>query len=155
MHKNALRTLIILSLLLISGFPFGCGNKIDTIPDGSTITIDPPSVAFANIFSDVIQNFTVTVRYPDGTPIPYAYVQVEGSFAIPNGMGLYQFYYYPFGTDNPSNVAVPSGFTAQTREDGTYTFSIVIFGTSLFDPDNIRVRAGTASVTAEVKVTQS
>mgnify|MGYP001596746244 FL=1 len=157
MHLNGYKTgvNILLLVLLFTVLPLGCGKTFDSIPDGSTITLDPDSVSFSNISSDTIQNFTVTLRYPDGTPIPFAVIEVAGSFAIPNGMGLYQFYFYPNGTQTVGNIAVDSGFKAQTKEDGTYSFSVVFFAGSLFEEDTIRVTSGTVSGTATLANTAS
>lgn len=140
----------ILSLALVFViFPQGCGKPFESIPDGSTLTIDPTEAKFNNIYADTVQNFTVTARYPDGTPIPYAVLTVTGSFAVPNGMGLYQFYYYPGGS-LVANTAVNSGFQAQTNADGTYTFSVVFSAGKLFEEDTIRVNSGTAAAEAVV-----
>ena len=130
----------------------GCGDTFDALPDGSTITINPESASFNNITSDTIQNFTIVARYPDETPIPYALIKVHGPFAIPNSMGLYQFYYYPNGTQTLGNLTVDSGFKVQTDASGTYTFSVVVFATSLFK-ETIYVESGTVSATAVLEVT--
>jgi hypothetical protein len=86
--------------------------------------------------------------------MPKACVNISGAFAYPRNPGaigwLYQFYYYPEGTKNPGNVAVNSGFDAQTDDFGAYTFSAMITaGTGTFT-DTITVRSGSNIGTATI-----
>lgn len=145
---------ILSALVLVVLLSLACGTKLETLPDGSTITFDPASATFNNITSDTVQNFTVIARYPDATPIPYAVIEITGPFAVPNGMGLYQFYYYANGTQTANNPAVDSGFKIQTDASGRYTFSVVMFATSVFK-DTIRAASGTVSGTADLEVTKT
>jgi hypothetical protein len=123
-----------------------CGNN-KAVPDGSTITVDPSSQSI-KVLEDTPFNFTVTVRYADGTPIPYAIVHISGAFAASATYTnpLYQFYYYPDGLNNPDgNRQVDSGYDAQTNKYGVYQFSIVVFGPSSTFTDSIYVTSGSAS----------
>jgi len=141
---------LVLALLIIPTVLFpGCGDNT-SIPDKSTITLDPSSVTLKNPPMDTAVNFKVTIRYSDGTPIPNARMFISGGFAQPNAAGLYQFYYYPNGTQNP-NTAVNSGYEAQADDFGVYNFSIVLSG-SAFN-DTIYVTSGTAVESATIAVT--
>lgn len=129
----------------------GCGDN-KAVPAGSTITINPASVSLKNPPLDTVVDFKVIFRYSDGTPIPNARMFISGGYAQPNSAGLYQFYYYPGGTQgqNP-NTAVNSGYEAQADDFGVYNFSIEVTG-SVFD-DTIYVTSGTVVGTATIKVT--
>ncbi len=142
---------LILALLTISEVVLlpGCGDNT-SVPDKSTIMITPSSVKLKNPPSDTVVNFKVTIRYSDGTPVPNARMFISGGFAQPNSAGLYQFYYYPGGTQYP-NTAVNSGYEAQADDFGVYDFSIVVSGVA-FD-DTIYVTSGTVVGTATIKVT--
>ncbi len=105
----------------------GCGasDRLETAPDGSTITFDPTSIAYANVPRDTcVSPINVILRYPDGTPFPRGVLNISGGFAVPNmsGSGLYQFYSAP----NCGGVAVSSGFQAQTDVKGVYSFSALV-----------------------------
>jgi hypothetical protein len=113
----------------------GCGSKNSDAPDGSSITISPSSLTLANInlFGDVIQDYTVTARYADGTPIPDVALSISGSFAFPvitSSGGLsspfYQFWNAPGGSAGGGQL-VNNGFVAETDDSGIFKFSIVIF----------------------------
>jgi len=139
--------------MLLVGLLPSCGDN-KTIPDGSTITIDPSSVTLTNISTDSTINFTLILRYSDGTPIPLGRFRISGAFAAPNASAAYQFYYFPTGPDNPNgNTAVPSGFEAQTDDNGVYKFSIVVFGSNVGFIDTIRADSGTASGTVDLTAT--
>ena len=130
----------------------GCGDT-KSATDGSTITISPESVALKNAGETVV-NLKVIVRYPDGTPMPYANVIISGGFAMPSTAALYQFYWFPDGNlnaDTTKIIPVDSGFLAQTDKYGVYDFSIVVFG-SPFD-DTIYVTSGTSVGTATIALT--
>jgi hypothetical protein len=130
----------------------GCGDN-ESVTDGSTITITPDDVALNNI-SETVVNLKVIVRYPNGTPMPYANVLISGGFAIPSTLGLYQFYWFPNGNlnaDPAKIIPVDSGFLAQTNEYGVYDFSIVVFGLPF--KDTIYVTSGTAAGIADITVT--
>nr|MDA8101248.1 hypothetical protein [Nitrospiraceae bacterium] len=118
------------------------------VPDGSTLSVDPVSTTLTNVTVDTAVDFKVIARYADGSPIPYAKVKIEGSFAAPNAVNAYQFYYYPGGAKNPNNVAVDSGFTGQTDEFGIYRFSANVFGSATGFNDDINISSGTASTKA-------
>ena len=145
------RTTMLL-LLLLMGLAFltmSCGDQTSP-PDGSTVAIDPPKIEMSTP-DNAVQNYRVTVRYADGTPIPYAQVKISSAFAAPYATPQYQFYWYIDATHNPNgNVAVDSSFVKQTDEFGFLDFSIEILGTSSFD-DTIYVAAGTASATSTIK----
>lgn len=143
---------IIFIVSVFSLFSLSCGKNI-TAPDGSTITINPTTITFKNITSDTIADFVVTVRYPDGEPMPYAKVRISGAFAVPNAVSAYQFYYKAGGTQTVGNPAVDSPFEAQTDEFGTYHFSVVLFGNLVFN-DTIYVTSGSASGTTKLESTQ-
>jgi hypothetical protein len=144
----------VLALLMIPVLFFtGCG-KNEGVPDQSKITIDPVSVSLQNIVGDTIQNYNVIVRYADGTPIPYAKIHISGAFAMPASAAMYQFYYYPDGTQNPAgNATVDSGFDAQTDKFGVYTFSIVVFGPGSAFKDTLNITSGTTSGSSTLSLT--
>jgi len=153
-HKQ----IIILVLLLIT-LVQGCGSTTSsdncTAPAGSTITITPSSqsisVGSGLVFPTGL-NWTVTVEYPDKTPMPKACITVSGAFAIPNGYGLYQFQFYP--KDVSPNVPVPSGFSAQADDFGQYTFSTLLTAPSGTWTDTIYVQSGANSGNATISITQ-
>lgn len=160
MRLTAKLTIVIhLSLLLSALFLLNsCGNNKEATA-GSKITINPSSVTAA-ISTDTNFNFNVSVTYADGTPYSKAVLYIEGPFAQPrnntNTNPRYQFYYYPGGTENSSNLAVNSPFTAQTDDYGNYQFSILVYGqvggvTNSFK-DTINVYSGSAFVTATVSI---
>lgn len=144
--------LLILALLISPVIMLqGCG-KNESVPDKSTITINPNSVSMRNPPSDTVVDFKVVVKYSDGTPTPYANIHITGAFAEPITGAVYQFYYYPGGTQNPNgNAAVNSGFNAQTDKYGVYDFSIGVTG-SAFN-DTIYVSSGSAVGTSTLAVT--
>src|SRR5208337_2064737 len=113
----------------------GCGSKNSDAPDGSTITINPSSLTLTNpfLYGDVIQDYTVTARYADGTPIPDVALSISGSFAFPviTSTGgafnspCYEFWNAPGGSAGGGS-RVDNGFVAETDSSGTFKFSIVI-----------------------------
>jgi hypothetical protein len=119
---------ILIASVVILG---GCG-KNNAAPDGATITINGPTQALA-IADNTTLDFTVVVRYADGTPVPKAPLRITGAFAEPrnatNTTTRYQFYFFPNGENDPNNIKVPSDFEAQTDDRGIYNFSVTIFGT--------------------------
>lgn len=127
----------------------GCGSET-TPPSGSTITVTGP--APFSIGSDTNFDFTVVVKYPDGTPMPKAKLDISGAFAFPRNAAQsgwhYQFYYSPGGNTVPGNLAVNSPFEAQTDDFGTYTFSALVSVATGTFTDTIVVRAGTIVGTA-------
>jgi hypothetical protein len=138
----------------------GCGarDRLETAPDGSTITFDPSSISYANIPNDTcVSPINVILRYPDGTPFPKGVLYISGGFAVPNvtGSGLYQF----FSAANCSGVAVNSGFRAQTDVKGVYTFSALIpqlvTGTTTTNAftDKLVAVSGTAVGTSDFNLT--
>jgi hypothetical protein len=135
-----------------------CG-KNNGAPDGATITINGPTQALT-IADNTSLDFSVVVRYADGTPIPKAPIRITGGFAEPrnatNTTVRYQFYLNPGGENNLNNVKVDSGFTAQTDDRGAYNFSVTVFGTVDGSPnsfkDTIVVYSGTAFGTVDLSV---
>ena len=74
--------------------------------------------------------------------MPQACLTISGNYAAPSAVNAYTFYYYDGGDGNATNVAVNSGYAAQTNDFGIYRFSVVISaGTGSF-ADNITVRSG-------------
>jgi hypothetical protein len=139
-------------LILIAIALQGCGDTHSTsVPDGSTITINPPTLTMSKV-DNTSQDFKVTVKDKNGDPINKAQVTITGAFAQPrnstNTTARYQFYRFSGGEVNPSNSPVDSGFTAETDPNGTYTFSITIYGFVGGLPnaftDNIDIYSGTA-----------
>jgi|GEM_PF-6996241 len=167
------RTYAITFLVILGAFLLliqGCGSKNSAAPDGSTITINPASISATNIYlyGDVIQDYSVVVKYSDGTPIPYAGVTVAGSFAVPvassagpNAAARYQFYALPGANANPSNVPENNGFVGETDKNGVYQFSIQIYSevtlTGVLVPnaftDTILVTSGTAQANTTLNIT--
>jgi hypothetical protein len=130
----------------------GCGDN-ESVTDGSTITLSPDDVTLTNAGETVV-NFKVIVRYPNGTPVPYANLVISGGFAYPHWSASYQFYWYPDGDKNiAGNTAVDSGFRPQTNEYGVYDFSIVVSGSPF--TDTIYVTSGTAAGQADIELTLS
>ena len=155
-RKQIVILALLLVLLLITLIQ-GCGNTNGsecTAPAGSTITITPSSQTLstdgAGLSQSVGLNWTVTVAYPDKTPMPKACITVSGPLAVPNGYGVYQFQYYP--KDVSPNVLVNSGFSAQLDDFGQYTFSTLLTaGTGTWN-DTIYVQSGTNSANATITV---
>jgi hypothetical protein len=141
---------VFLPLFIICG---GCGSK-ETVPDGSTITINPGSTALQNINGNTPLNFKVVVKYADGSPIPNATIHITGAFAEPAVAANYQFFYYPDGSQRVGgNTEKDNGFDAQTDDFGVYDFSIEAFGPGAAFTDTIYVTSGTAVGTATVSLT--
>ena len=160
MRQNSKLVSLVFLLFLLAPAIFleACG-KNDGAPDGATITINGPTQALS-IADDTTLDFTVVVRYADGSPIPRAPVKITGGFAEPrnatNTTTRYQFYFYPGGELTPNNLKVDSGFEAETDDRGTYNFSVTIFGIVGGVPnsftDSIVVYSGTAIGTASLSV---
>lgn len=160
MRKN-IKLVSVWAFLVLTGLAAilgGCG-KNSAAPDGATVTINGPTQALT-IADNTTLDFSVVVRYADGTPIPKAPLRITGGFAEPrnatNTTTRYQFYFYPNGENNPNNIKVPADFEAQTDDRGVYNFSITIFGTvggvaNSFQ-DTIVVYSGTAIGTAALSV---
>lgn len=153
-YTAKLPLVLVLALLIIpiALFP-GCGD-FKYVPDKSTITINPSSWTVKDILSDTYADFTVVVRYSDGTPIPYANIHITGAFAEPATAAFYQFYFYPGGSRIP-NTIVDSGFNAQTDEYGIYRFSAEMYGPGSAFKDTIYINSGTVSATATLELTTS
>ena len=153
-YTAKLPLVLILALLIIPISIFsGCGDN-KSIPDKSTITINPTSWVVKDILGDTPANFTVVVRYSDGTPIPYANINITGAFAVPATAAFYQFYYYPGGSIRPGgNSPVDSGFNDQTNVYGVYEFSAEVFGPGSAFKDTIYVNSGAVSGTATLELT--
>ena len=165
-------TLLNLALIVLTLAVFqGCGSKHDTAPSGSSITITPSDLSLSNIYlyGDVKQDYVVTLKYSDGTPIPDTALTVKGSYASPvtsttgsYKVPRYQFWHYSNANANADNVAENSGFTAITDKSGNYTFSIQIYSTVTLTTngtpvnnaftDNITVTSGAASGSTKVTV---
>ena len=148
-NRHSRPVLFALALLVGAGIlAAGCGTKASdecTAPDGSTIVINPTSQTWDTggfgVGSDLQNDWTVKVNYPDGTVMPKACVTISGSLAVPSGFGAYQFQFYPSWTI--PNAPVDSGFLAQTDDFGQYTFSTLISGGTGTFKDTIYVRSGT------------
>lgn len=166
--KLTIKLISILVLVLIAS-PIivleGCGSN-NSATDRSTILVNPASVS-PSISADMIQDFTVTVRYSDGTPYPKAVLYISGPFAQPrnatNTNPHYQFYYGPGGNLAAGNIPVNSPFKAQTDDYGNYQFSILIpdpvlingvMGPNTFS-DTIDIFSGSALVTIQIAATGS
>ncbi len=164
----------ILALVLGSlAFIDGCGSKdrLETAPDGSTITFSPTGHTQAGITAPTCATFAITLRYPDQTPFPRGVVTIYGPFAEPrnatNNSPRYQFYSAAnCNLPGASGAAVNSGFQGQTDVKGVYTFSALIYdvitvttptgpvtGTNIFK-DSIEAHSGTAFGSADIAVTQ-
>jgi hypothetical protein len=144
---------VLILLLILPLFVFnGCGNdSFNSIPDGSKISVGPDH-SQTGIAADTTVNYTIVAIYSDGTPIPNARVKVSGSFAVPRANPHYQFYLYPDGPANLTNVTVDSGFFVRTGDDGTYMFSALISAASGSFSDSIICTSGTAIGTAQIEV---
>lgn len=125
-------TLFLLPLVMLQG----CGNKHDTAPSGSTITINPQDMSVSGLetYGDMTVNYTATLTYSDGTPIPDTALTIDGGFAAPvtSTTGtyktpFYQFWHYENANANADNVAENKGYTAITDKSGSYKFSIQIY----------------------------
>jgi len=154
------RLIVILAPLLIvflTVLVLGCGtNGKDCIaPAGSSITVTG-SGSFTGLAADTGINYTVVVKYSDGTIMPKACINISGPLAFPrnpsNTLPRYQFYFYPNGTNNPNNIAENSGFDAQTDDFGAYTFSAMITAGSGTFTDTITVLSGSNIGTASIGV---
>jgi len=157
-HKQIVILALLLVLLLITLIS-GCGNTKGTectAPDGSKITITPSSQSIntggTGLGVATNLNWTVRVALSDGTVMPKACINVTGTFAVPNGFALYQFYFYPNSNANPNNIAVNSGFAAQTDDFGQYTFSTLLSAASGTFTDTIYVQSGANIGNATVTV---
>jgi len=147
--------ILLLTVTLMMSLFAGCGveKKECTAPDQSTITITPSFQQVktsSGLSTDMPFDWTVIVKYQDGTPMPQACITVSGSQAVPNAGGAYQFQYYPSWTS--PNLAVDSGFSAQTDDYGQYTFSTVASAGSSTWSDTIYVRSGAIVSTAFLAV---
>ncbi len=114
----------------------GSGSRLETAPDGSTVTFDPSGFTLTSPTDVCVPDINVILRYPDGTPFPRGVVTISGGFAVPNvpgvvGLGVYQFY----TSANCGGAAVNSGFQGQTDVKGVYTFSVFI-------PGNVTLTSG-------------
>ncbi len=156
------KQIVILALLLVMfsiALIQGCGdsNTQCTAPFGSTIVINPSSQSLAVpggiVPGNTPFNFQVLVLYPDNTIMPKACITISGSQAAPVTPSSYQFFFNPNGTTNSTgNVAVNSGFEAQTDDFGQYTFSAeVSAGTGTFQ-DTIVVSSGAVQGTATLSI---
>lgn len=148
--KHVTMKFITVFMLLFGLAIAGCGKEI-TAPDRATISIGP-SHTQTGIAADTPVNFTVVVRYPDGTPMPNAVVKISGAFAVPRATPHYQFYYYPDALDNPPNLPVDSGFLIQTGDDGSYMFSVEINASNGTFADSIVGTSGTTIGSATIAV---
>ena len=162
MWQNANHRLMAVLMMTFLASPVlmlpGCGNN-QAVTDGSTIVIDPSSTAVTGMAADTTFTYTVTVRYPDGTPFPGATIRIAGSFAVPRNIAgsfsRYQFIHY--GLQDPRlefPIPVDSGYTAVTDEFGNYHFSILVYGTVGGAPnvftDQISVSSGSAFQSIEL-----
>ncbi len=136
-------------LLMLSGLILmqGCGTsgsrECEGAQFGSTITINPTSISWSTggvgLALPVTDNWKATVLYPDGSPMPYACLNISGGLAVPDAYAIYQF---QDGPSWASPAKVNSGFRARTDVNGQYTFSTVISAGSGTWKDNIYVESG-------------
>ncbi|HXY53428.1 MAG TPA: hypothetical protein VEM40_02015 [Nitrospirota bacterium] len=148
--------LTLLFVLILITLAQGCGSESNsnncTAPAGSKITISPASSTISTggvgLFQPTNLNWLVTVDYPDGTVMPKACITVIGTFAVPNGYGLYQFFTGP----NSTGVAVNSGFSAQSDDFGQYTFSTLLTAGTGTWTDTLYVQSGTNQGSATITV---
>ena len=154
-HEKSKKFPLLLALVSII-LLLGCGNDKTTCtaPAGSTIVITGPDI-YQGIAADTCANLVALVSYPDGSPMPKACIDISGSFAFPRNATVtfprYQFYYYP-KCDVVANLAVDSGFGAQTDNSGVYSFSALITAGSGTFTDTIFVRSGANVGTKELGV---
>jgi hypothetical protein len=156
-HKQTVIFNLLLVLFIVV-LTTGCGSenssKNCTAPDGSTITITPASQTISTggvgLRVPTALDWTVRVATPDKAVMPNACISVSGAFAVPNGFGIYQFQFFPSSVT--PNVAVNSGFSAQTDDFGQYTFSTLITAPSGTFTDTIYVRSGTNVGNAAISV---
>jgi hypothetical protein len=146
---------------LISLQGCGSGSRLETAPDGSTITFNPDGHSQTGISAPTCATFALTIRYPDGTPFPKGVVQIFGPFAQPRASAHYQFY---SSANCPAGAEINSGFQGQTDVKGEYYFSALIYdvvsvttstGTITVPntfTDNIEAHSGTAFKAAVIEV---
>lgn len=135
--------MLTLQLLLLAA----CGDPT-VLPSDAKISVN--SQTLKNPPSGTSVDFHVVTTYSDGKPMPWAKIRISGTFAEPNSGAVYQFYYYPGGT-NVANTPVDSPFQAQTNEFGVYNFSITVDGTVF--KDTVTVSSGAAIGTGTIEVT--
>ncbi len=144
-RQIALMTLLFVlsGVMLIQGCGTSGSRECDAAPDLSTISIAPTSISWdtggSGLSSPITDNWKVTVLYPDGTPMPYACLNIYGSLAVPRTPAAYQF---QNGASWTGPTAVNSGFRARTDVSGQYTFSTLITAMSATWKDNIFVSSG-------------
>ncbi len=135
----------------------GCGTsgsrECEGAQFGSTIKINPPSKSWdtggVGFLSPNTDDWQVTVLYADGTPMPYACLNIYGALAVPRSPAAYQFQAGPSWT---TPAPVNSGFRARTDTNGQYTFSTLISAGSGTWKDTISVQSGANQGSADYTV---
>jgi len=156
-HKQIGILTLLLVMLVVILMLVGCGTsgKNCIAPADSSVTVTGAG-SFVGLAADTGVNYTVVVKYSDGSVMPKACVNISGSLAAPRNPGgiaaRYQFYFFPNGTNDPNNAAVNSGFDAQTDDFGAYTFSAMITAGSGTFTDTITVISGSNIGTATISV---
>ncbi len=153
-RQIALMTLLFVlsGVMLIQGCGTSGSRECEGAQFGSTITIIPSSISWATVnsagfFVDHTDDWKVTVVYPDGTPMPYACLNISGSLAVPNG-AVYTFQSGPSWAATPVN----SGFRARTDVNGQYEFSTIISAGTGTWKDAISVESGANKTLADYEV---
>jgi hypothetical protein len=150
--------LAVLLILFAAILTEGCGTsgsrECEGAPFGSTISIAPSTISWATpgglgFATPQTDDWQVTVLYPEGTPMPYACLNISGALAVPRAPAAYQFQAGPSWTA-PSPVN--SGFRARTDTNGQYTFSTVISAGSGTWKDSIQIESGANHGSADYTV---
>ncbi len=145
--------LVLIAVVLLQGCGTSGKRECEAAPFGAVMTLKPGGQSVdtggAGLGVNLPWDWTVIVLYPDGTPMPYACLNISGAFAVPN-LGLYQFQYFPSWVS--PNTPVNSGFRARTDVTGQYTFSTVLSAGSGTWKDTIYIRSGTVEGAADIEV---
>ncbi len=151
-RQIALMTLLFVlsGVMLIQGCGTSGSRECEEATFGSTVSINPTSISWTGLSGPTTDTWKVTVLYPDGTPMPYACLNIFGSLAVPRVPARYQF---QAGAAWASPTPVNSGFKARTDVSGQYMFSTLISDVTVTWTDTIYAESGTnqASATYEVK----
>ncbi len=150
-RQIALMTLLFVlsGVMLIQGCGTSGSRECDEAPFGSTISINPTSISWASLSAPTTDTWKVTVLYPDGTPMPYACLNIFGSLAAPRVPARYQF---QDGAAWAAHTPVNSGFKARTDVSGQYMFSTLISDVTVTWTDTIHVESGANEVGADYKL---
>jgi protocatechuate 3,4-dioxygenase beta subunit len=156
--KNKQMVLLAVLLILFAAIlTEGCGTsgsrECEGAQFGSTITVNPSTKTWntggTGLALPITDDWKVTVLYPDGSPMPYACLNISGALAVPGAYAIYQFQAGPSWT---TPAPVNSGFRARTDTNGQYTFSTVISAPSGTWKDTIYVESGANKGSADYEV---